>query len=58
VQNTALDGARDAVHGPFADLAGLALRLELLRDLLQKLGPQPLIDRPGQRHQDAHLVVV
>src|SRR5580704_10021318 len=41
-----------------ADLAGLSLRLKLGGDFLQKLRPQPLIDRPSQAEQHIHLVVV
>src|ERR1700722_20083217 len=46
------------MHQTLADFAGLSLGLELLGDLLQKLGPPLLIDRPSQAHQNAHFVVV
>ena len=46
------------MHRTFAHFAGLSLGLELLGDLLQKLGPPLLIDRPSQAHQNGHLVVV
>jgi hypothetical protein len=46
------------MHRALADLAGLTRSLELLGDLLQKLRPPLLIDRPGQAQQNAHLVVV
>jgi hypothetical protein len=46
------------MHRALADLAGLSLHLELGGDLLQKLGPPLLIDRPSQAHQNAHLLVV
>jgi hypothetical protein len=36
------------MHRALADLAGLTRSLELLGDLLQKLRPPLLIDRPGQ----------
>jgi hypothetical protein len=36
------------MHRALADLAGLSLHLELGGDLLQKLGPPLLIDRPAR----------
>jgi hypothetical protein len=56
-----LDGYRMAARiEPIAApmVAGLSLGLKLLGDLLQKLGPSLLLDRSGQAHQNAHLLVV
>ena len=58
VEIFALNGARQPMHQTLADFAGLSLGLELLGDLLPKLGPPLLLDRPGQAHQNGHLVVV
>jgi hypothetical protein len=46
-QNNGLNRAPDAMHRSLADLAGLAGSLELGGDLLEKLQPQLMIDRPG-----------
>jgi hypothetical protein len=48
VEKLALKRPRHPVHGALADLARLAARLELGRDLLQKLRPAMLLDRLGQ----------
>jgi hypothetical protein len=43
-----LQRPRDPVHRALADLARLAARLELGRDLLEELRPAPLLDWLGQ----------
>ncbi len=48
VEKLALKRPRDPMHRALADLARLALRLELGRDLFQKLRPALLIERFGQ----------
>jgi hypothetical protein len=48
IEKTTLNRARQPMHQALADLAGLSAGLELLGDLLQKLGPPLLIDRSGQ----------
>jgi hypothetical protein len=54
VEKAPLNRARHPMHRALADLAGLSLHLELGGDLLQKLRPQRLIDRPGQAEQQVH----
>jgi hypothetical protein len=58
IEKAPLNLTRQPMHQALADLAGLSLHLELGGDLLQKLRPPLLIDRPGQAHQNGHLVVV
>jgi hypothetical protein len=55
IPKASLNHAPDAMHG--ARAAGLSAGLELLGDLLQKLRPRLLIDRPGQAHQNGHFFV-
>src|SRR5208283_647510 len=58
VEEFPLQRPRHPAHGALADLARLATRLELGRDLLQKLRSPALIDRPGQGQQNRHFLVV
>jgi hypothetical protein len=48
VEKLALKRPRDPMHRALADLARLALRLELGSDLLEELRPALLIERLGQ----------
>jgi hypothetical protein len=60
VEKAPLDRAADTMHCALADLAGLTARLKLGGDLLEKLRPQPMIDRSrdrGRRHLQRHASV-
>jgi hypothetical protein len=58
VEKAPLNRARHPMHRALADLAGLSLGFELGRDLLQKLRPQLMVDRPANANSKSISSVV